>query len=254
MRTLAERFPNDVRLRQSMLRDRIPTPPPIHAAATVLGPHASGSVQPSVPMGTPIAVPPMATPMATPAPLTMAPPRQRKTGLIIALALVVAVGGITFGVIWSMRGQDKPSQPGSASGSAPVVASATPDAAAVAPPTIDAVVAHASDPTPEPIDAASPPIDAAAPPDGPKKDARWNQQGHPVPEKKPKGMLHVSALPALTVWVDDKQIRSTPLDFELSVGHHKIRLTNDELGHDETVHVNIVEGKTTNIDRSNWKN
>jgi Protein kinase domain len=254
MRTLAERFPNDVRLRQSMLRDRIPTPPPIHAAATVLGPHASGSVQPSVPMGTPIAVPPaMATPMATPAPLTMTPPRQRKTGLIIALALMVAVGGITFGVIWSMRGGDKLSQPGSASGSAPVVASATPDAAAVAPPTIDAVVAHAIDPAPEPIDAA-PPIDAAAPPDAPKKDARFGQSGHPVPERKPKGMLHVSALPVLTVWVDDKQIRSTPLDLDLTVGHHKIRLTNDELGHDETVHVNIVEGKTTNIDRSNWKN
>jgi len=171
---------------------------------------------------------------------------------VIAVALMLAVGGITFGVIWAMRGTDKPVT-GGATGSSPVVASGTPDAAAVAPPTIDAVVAHAIDAAPEPIDAA-PPADAASPPDAAKKDARSGQSGHPVPEKKAKGSLHVSALPVLTVYVDDTKIRSTPVDLELTVGRHKIRLTNEELGHDETVHVNIVEGKTTNIERSNWKN
>jgi serine/threonine-protein kinase len=249
VRILAERFPNDVRVRQSMLRDRIPTPPPVHAAPTVFG-HSMGSAYPpqSTPMGTP-AMPQTgpAMPMATPAPLTMAPPRRRSSALVIAAALMLAVGGITFGVVWAMRNRDNSPQPGS--GSAPVVASATPDAAAVIPPTIDAAVAHAIDA--DPIDV---PIDAASPPDAPKKDARSGQPGHPVPEKKAKGMLHVSALPALTVWVDGKMIRSTPVDLELAVGRHKIRLTNDELGHDETVFETIAEGKTTMIDRSNWKN
>ncbi|MDX2089940.1 MAG: protein kinase [Kofleriaceae bacterium] len=69
------------------------------------------------------------------------------------------------------------------------------------------------------------------------------------PVKKRTGKLEVTAFPALTVYVDGKRIRDTPLAVPLSVGRHTVRLVNRDIGRDETLSVTIRENQTETIHR-----
>jgi hypothetical protein len=93
----------------------------------------------------------------------------------------------------------------------------------------------------EPASAGS---DGAAGTD-PKKDATAQRPG-----EKRMGRLQVTAYPVLTVYVDNKKIRDTPVDMKLPVGKHKLRLVNTELGKNETLTVTIDDNKPTIIDRN----
>ena len=64
------------------------------------------------------------------------------------------------------------------------------------------------------------------------------------------GRLKVTAYPVLTVYVDGKKIRDTPIDISLPVGSHKLRLVNTEQGKNETMTVTIDATKPTIIDRN----
>ena len=63
------------------------------------------------------------------------------------------------------------------------------------------------------------------------------------------GRLAVKAFPILTVYVDGKRIRDTPVDIPLTVGTHKVKLVNSE-GGNENLTVKIEENKTAEINRN----
>jgi hypothetical protein len=59
----------------------------------------------------------------------------------------------------------------------------------------------------------------------------------------------VRAFPVLTVYVDGKKLHDTPLEVDLSVGKHVLRLFNPEVGHDERVPIVISDSKPVTIER-----
>ena len=63
------------------------------------------------------------------------------------------------------------------------------------------------------------------------------------------GRLIVRAFPVLTVFVDNRKIRDTPVDMKLPVGKHKLRLVNPETGKDEQLPITIEESKPITIER-----
>ncbi len=64
--------------------------------------------------------------------------------------------------------------------------------------------------------------------------------------------ITVVVYPWAGVSVDGKPLGSTPLvAYSLPVGRHVLRLTNHELGRDETVSLAVSAGKTLKI-RRNW--
>jgi hypothetical protein len=81
-----------------------------------------------------------------------------------------------------------------------------------------------------------------------QKGASSTHPGHSATEQKPLGAIHVTAMPALTVFVDGKPYGDTPKTIPLKPGPHKVRLTN-ESGTDETFPVTIVSGETKEIPR-----
>ncbi len=256
IQVLAERFPQQAPVRDSVLRSRgAGTPPPSHVAQPY---HSLGPAQPTIAHG-PTGYPPGATPVPalpsmgdyrnTPT-HTMQPsgsvqpmatvqrPRSKGTRLAIALVAVLGAGLITFGIVAALRTEDKPAEladPGSGSAraalaDADVIASTPVDAAPEAPP-VDAPPAELAQSVPD----ATPP---------PKKDARSTHAS-----EKRMGRLVVRAFPVLTVYVDNKKIHDTPVDMKLPVGKHRLRLVNSEVGKNETLTVTIEEHKTATIDR-----
>jgi hypothetical protein len=153
---------------------------------------------------------------------------------LATVGIVVAMGGKKDGGTQTAGASN---EPGSASGSIAAVVTPTPTPA---PP----VVQDAAQPA-APADAASvavAPADAAT--ETPQKDAPAGKTG-----EKRKGRLVVRAFPVLTVYVDNKKIHDTPVDMNLPVGKHKLRLVNAEVGKDESVNVTIEENKTETIER-----
>ena len=57
------------------------------------------------------------------------------------------------------------------------------------------------------------------------------------------------AFPVLTVYVDKRKLHDTPLDIDLPVGKHVLRLVNTDEGKDETVPITISDTKPTTIER-----
>jgi len=246
---LAERFPNDARVRQSLVRSRgaatsrpqTPQPAPHYARTQVAGSpvaalHSLGA-QMSAPTGT-----------------IDQPPRKRTALKVILIALVtIASGAATFMVVSGRKSGTEttpvagptvmPSSPTGVPGTV-IDPTAPADAAVDAPSPVDAAI---------PIDAAPaalPPADAPTPippPDAPKKDASPTQPAHPVAKKY--GHLVVRAFPVLTVNVDGKAMGDVPVNLKLSVGTHTVRLTNSDIKYSEKLKVEILEGKTTTIER-----
>jgi len=242
IKTLAERFPQEAPVRQSKLRT--PAGLPVHMQPTIASPSAAsmpsmgaqrgaetGTLQPSI--STPTGA---AQVMAATVPGT----RRRSRGKAIAFAIigfVIAAGG-AFGIVSAVTSGGK--KAGSGSGSVAVVVT---DAA----PSPDAAPAVADVPKPTPVDAGVPDATSVIA-STPKKDASSPQPAHPVAEHR-QGKLSVVAFPILTVSVDKKTYGDTPQTISLPAGKHSVRLFNAEIGHDETVTVNITENQTLTLDR-----
>jgi hypothetical protein len=53
----------------------------------------------------------------------------------------------------------------------------------------------------------------------------------------------------LTVFVDNRKVRDTPVDMKLPVGKHKLKLVNPETGKTESLTITIEGTKPTTIER-----
>ena len=248
---MADRFPQDARVRQSLIRQRskggiTPTPASPHAATITAEPSGYGGTAPQIAAASPSLSSVMQARTGT-----LEAPRKSKAGKIAAVVLVTGLSGAaTFAIVSATRGGSKSDSPGSGTnvvastnsgsdaGSQPAVNPSVPLDAAVAPP-IDAPLPV----TPPP----PPPVDAGVP-DAPKKDA------NPTPQvqagSKKLGTLTVHAFPVVTVYLDGKRLRDTPINqLSVPVGKHTVRLKNTDSAVDEKIPITIIEGKDTPIER-----
>jgi len=243
IRVLAERYPQEAPVRGSGLKSRASNPPhvPLGPTAQTIGDGGAGRLQ------TPAATPAAALPSlgaARSAPTSTLGPAPSRGGTKIALAVggVLVVGIIIVAIVSAGGGTSS-----AGSGSAVVASAGSGSAAAVAPPppVIDAAAATVPPPVVDAAPPAPPPVDAAEPV---KKDASPAQPSHAGGEKR-VGHLSVRAFPVLTVYVDKKKLHDTPLDIDLPVGKHVLRLVNTDEGKDETVPITITDAKPTTIER-----
>jgi serine/threonine protein kinase len=234
---LAERFPNDARVRQSIARSRggpASRPPGITPVR---------EIQRTYPDGSPVAaLPSLGAQMSAPTG-TIEAPRRSRTALKVALVAVftIASGAATFALVSSST---RKSTSPAATGSAVATATAGSDLATVPPADAAPVVAPADAPVDVPVDA--PDRDAGLA-DAPKKDASSAQPAHPVTKKY--GRLEVKAFPVLTVTLDGKPLGDSPVNKQVSVGPHKLRLTNSETHYDEKLTIEILDNQTKTIER-----
>jgi hypothetical protein len=249
MRVLAERFPQDAPVRGSGVRAAVahhPTPAPGTMSDGAVGRIATGAVTP-MPSGSISGASMPSLGAMRSAPTGTLGPAPSKNGLFIAIgAVVVALGAIVIIAVAARGGHPASSAgPGSAGAgsSAPAIAVTPPPPpadAAVATVQADAAVAIA------PVDAAV----AAAPADAAvvaKNEAQHTSAATPGASKH--GHLSVRAFPVLTVYVDKKKLHDTPLDIDLPVGKHTLRLVNTDEGKDESVPIVISDSKPVTIER-----
>ncbi len=231
---LVERFPNDARVRQSIMRSR----------GGVSRPPAASGYDNTMADGSPVAaLPSLGAQMSAPTG-TIEAPRKRTAFKVIVIALVtIGSGAATFALVSSRTGDQRVAatpadapRPSPDAG-VPVAVPVDGPSAAATPVAIDATPA----PPAAPADAPAPPLDAA------KKDASSTQSAQPVAKKY--GHLTVRAFPVLTVNVDGKQMGDTPLTKKLLVGKHTVRLTNAGTGFADKVSIEIKEGETLVIER-----
>jgi hypothetical protein len=110
-------------------------------------------------------------------------------------------------------------------------------------------------PPPPPADAAVATVAADAAVAAVPADAAVVAQKDPNPvthaaaTASKHGHLSVRAFPVLTVYVDKKKLHDTPLDIDLPVGKHTLRLVNTEVGKDETLPIVISDSKPVTIER-----
>ena len=79
-----------------------------------------------------------------------------------------------------------------------------------------------------------------------EKEVKEDIEPAPEPPKKPTGRLFVNAIPWAKVYKGKRFLGDTPLEnVRLPVGRHKIRLVNEGLNVDMTVHVNIRKNRAT---------
>ena len=239
MRVLAERFPNDAPVRGSGVRPRVNVPTP--APGTMMD-GSVGRVQTPPVMSMASSVPGASMPSlgavrAAPT-STIGPAPSSKKGLFIAIgAVAVALGAIVTIAVATSGGHRSSDAASAGSGSAA-------PAVAVTPP-----------PPPPPVDAAVPVVDAAiaaVPVDAAEvaqKEATVVHPVHATVESHKKGHLSVRAFPVLTVYVDGKKLHDTPLEVDLSVGKHVLRLVNTDVGKDERVPIVISDSKPVTIER-----
>jgi serine/threonine protein kinase len=220
---LAERFPGQAPVRQSLLRARSQQPnqrpsiPPNVAVPVGMGTDDTLAATPSL----------GAVRNAPTATIDHRTGRGRagKVALVIGATLGAAIA--TFAIATALK-TEKPTtpDPGSASGNA--VSSAPP-----------------RDTNPPPIDVQAPaPVnDAMIPPDAPsdaKKDAPDVQN-----TEKRYGSLKVTSNPICTLFVGSSRIGDTPRDVpRLLVGKHRLLLVNEDAGIRKHATVTIRENKT----------
>lgn len=248
---LAERFPQDARVRQSLVRQRSQasvTPASPHAATIAGAPPAYAGTAPQLAAA---ATPSLSSVMQAQTG-TLHPPPKRGLGKIAAVVLVTGISGAaTFAIVSATRGsksegsgsgQVAAAGAGSDAGATPQIAAPTPDAS---PPPPDAPVDAAPPPPPPdaPVDAAPPPPVDAGVASAPKKPVE-------KPASKKTGTLTVHAFPALTVYLDGKRLRDTPINqLPVPVGKHSLRLSNPASNKDERLQIEITEGKDFSIER-----
>jgi serine/threonine protein kinase len=248
---LAERFPQLAPVRNSK-RHGLLTPQSIPPIARNV---ADGS-RPYTPAATPIV--PMASVGAQRAAATgtMDPQfqmstvsgRPPKSRALVLVAALIASAAIAFAIVMAVtHGKHGDSGGGGSAGSNVVIAPSIDANSAMGVTAIDAGMADAVVPLVAMIDAGVP-SDTA--PDA-KKDASFDAGVHPAPATQKTGLLIVKAFPIMTVTVDHKRYGDTPQTIKLPVGAHKLQLTNNELGTDETQTVTISDTHPTVIDKTN---
>jgi len=182
----------------------------------------------------------------------------RRRGLMSKLLLVLLVAGgsgvLTFGIVRLAGGKkEKPAQVADGAGADGVLAPpidagvpvAVPRDAAIA----VAVVIDAAAAPPAPLDAAPAAPDAKPATSTRSSSSSSSSSRSSRSQSKAQGTLAVRAFPALTVYVNGKRFGDTPRDIKLSVGKHTLQLRNPASGHNEKVSVEILENKTTTIER-----
>ena len=273
MAILAERYPHDAPVRQSLQRAREAgtsqppqayTPPPqvpsqmqsmpmpmheggpqVGAALPSLGAAMgaqTGSLAPGAGWGPPQTQYPNG-PAVTEA---VAPVRGGGGGKKLALVLVItALSGLaTFAIVTRVR-------PGSdaAGGTVAPVTAAVIDAAVVVAQPADAT---APPPAPDAAVVAVVAVDAGAPVDAKKEEPPKppvHGAGISPDGPAPTGMLAVHHFPIVTVEIDGHPIQDTPLiNYRLPVGRHTVRITNVDNHIDLTKTVTIVARKLTTED------
>ncbi|CAN5922812.1 hypothetical protein BH11MYX3_BH11MYX3_30340 [soil metagenome] len=235
---LAERFPQDARVRQSLVRARSKAAgTPVQQLAP--GAQTIGNSHAGVGYGA-AASPSLSSVMQARTGTLEAAPRKRSAGKIAAVVLVTAASAAgAFAIVSATRGP-KPAPVSQASGSdagstvQPSVSTPSPDAAPIDAP-IDAPIPDAD------------PVDAEAPV-APKKDASPDQPAHAVEAKK-QGRLEIRAFPVLTATLDGKRLGDTPVSKMVPVGKHTLRLTNADRNYDEKIPIVITDSKVTSIER-----
>ncbi len=245
---LAERFPQDARVRQSLVRQRsagggiTPVTASPHAA-TIASQAGYGGSTPHVAAA---AAPSLSSVMQARTG-TLEAPRKSKAGKIAAVVLVTAISGAaTFAVVSATRGSKSDTGgtsvsdrtiSGSDAGTGPAqpaVTASRPDAAVP-----DAPLPDAPDPTPPPVDAGVA--------DAPKKDAI--PSGQVQAQSKKLGTLTVHAFPVVTVYLDNKRLGDTPIDkHPVPVGKHTLRMTNTARAFEDKKSITITEGKDLPIE------
>ena len=242
MRTLAERFPEHAPVRGSVMRSR--------SGQSSLTP---GGYTPPPPGNTPVVAMPSlgaarnaVTHTVDASPHALRARSGGRTALMVAAGLASAV--IAFLVVMAVTKQAKlrPTREQEAGSGSALVANVKlatefdagmPDASPAI--SIDAAVAVRSP------DAGVPQV--AAP--SSQKDATSTRPGHPATDKKLSGMIHVTAMPTLTISIDGKKYGDTPKTIQMPAGKHTVRLTNDENGYNESVSVVVEPNQTVEIPR-----
>ena len=231
---LAERFPQEARVRQSLVRARskgavTPLPP---GAQTI----AHGNVGPGAHAAH--AAPSLSSVMQARTGTIDAPPSNKRGLKIAGIVLVTAASAAgAFAIVSASRGASSTETP-PAVATGPAV-----QPAATAPPPLDAAPIDA--PPDAPIDA---PVDAVPVDAVPQKDASAAQPAQPV-EAKQQGYVEVKAFPVLTVILDGKRLGDTPIKRKVTVGKHTLRLVNTDRNYDEKVPIVITADKVTTIER-----
>ncbi|HEX4456151.1 MAG TPA: serine/threonine-protein kinase [Kofleriaceae bacterium] len=249
---LAERYPQLAPVRSSKRHAGMHTPQSIPPIARNV---ADGS-QPYTPAATPVV--PMASVGAQRAAATgtMDPQfqmstvsgRPPKSRALVLVAALIASAAIAFAIVMAVTHGKHGESGGAGSAGSNVAIAPTIDAAsAMGTTSIDAGMADATVPLVAMIDAGVP-SDTA--PDA-KKDASLYAGVHPPAATQKTGLLVVKAFPIMTITVDHKRYGDTPQTIKLSVGAHKLELSNNELGIDETQAVTISENHPTVIDKTN---
>jgi len=236
--TLAERFPGQAPVRQSLMRQGQPAqynPALLGFDATAAGPNQTpprAEIRPAAAVS-------LGAVMNAP---TGTMPVHRRRGATVALviiAIAIASGAIALGITVAIRG-------GSGSGSQLATAPPPPpDVAANAPdlvPARDAAI----------LDAAPVQVPADATKTEPPTDAKPTQKDAPrvqVTETKKYGTLHVTSFPTTAVFVDGKPHGETAQTFELTTGDHTLLLVNadPEAKIRVTKRFKIAEGQTLRI-------
>jgi len=250
--TLAERFPGQAPVRQSLIRNQPAAynPALLGFDATAAGP-AAGMTPPEMGRAQtrPAAAVSIGAVMNAPTGTLPAPGRKKSSTIaLVILAIAIASGAIALGITVALRGGGN-----STAGSGSNVAVIPADAAAPKPldppaPPDAAMVPVTPDAAPvAPADAAvSPPPDAkiAEPPKPPKKDAP-----HVGVAEKKTGTLKVTSYPITRVWVDGVQYKDTMQILELPVGDHKLLLVNKDVEPPIEARrtVSVQAGKQTHI-------
>ena len=262
-------------MRQSMLRARSASGGGVPHAAPHLGP-TQGPAGPaaSIPARTkPLAhgamhggpagaMPSLSAMMSSPTGTIEGRARPRRPRGVLARTLLVLLvlggsGALTFAIV-TMTRTETPAGAATATDAA-VIAQADPRTVRAEPARADAAIAASppdaldtpggGDATERPAPPDAPPLDASPPPgEPPSRRPKVKQPPVAAPETR-HGKLVVRAFPALTIYVGGKVQGDTPRDLKLPVGKHTLRLRNAEIGHDETVTIEILENTTTTIER-----
>jgi serine/threonine protein kinase len=237
---LAERFPQQAPVRQSLQRMRSSdhNTPPAHERATI----ADGAAN-RTPAAPPVSASPSLSSMMQARTGTLAPSTEQTTNvahgsskvakIAAVAAITLASGVLAFGIV-SVIGKSRSKAAPAAAGSGSEVEAAhvtadasTPDVAVIAMTIPDAAIA-----------------------DAPPESIKTNGSAATTVHAEQKfGQLSVNAYPILTVYVDGKKIRDTPVTIRVPVGKHTVRLVNVDIHHDEKVPIQITEGQTTKLER-----
>src|SRR5580704_12880784 len=251
VQVLAERFPQQAPVRSSK-RHGLHTPQSIQPMARNVAdgsrPYTPAAPMPVVPRASVGAVRAAATgtldPQSQMSTVSGRPPKSRA---LILVAALVASAAVAFAIVLAATHNHaaKPSDPGPGSEAVVAIVADAPGSASVG------IVAQVTVPDAGMPDAAVVAIDAgvvpATAPDA-KKDAPSDHSVHPATQKT--GALYVKAFPVMTVTVDKKRYGETPITIKLPVGTHKLELSNNELGTDESQSITITENHTTTIDKT----